>query len=99
MADEWADLEGLDPVDQAERVLSVAVNRVRPVKVFALFSGGHDSLCAADVASLIPYFDGCVHIDTGIEQTREFVRATCCKQGWPLLEYRPPVSYEEIVLR
>ena len=67
----------------------------------ALFSGGHDSLCSTHLASRSPRFDGCVHIDTGIgiEQTRAFVRATCERHGWPLREYRPPMSYEEIVLR
>jgi 3'-phosphoadenosine 5'-phosphosulfate sulfotransferase (PAPS reductase)/FAD synthetase len=77
------------------------VDRHRPNKVLGLFSGGHDSLCACHMASTVPPFDGCVHVNTGIgvEATREFVRSTCRQNGWPLLEYHPPVSYEEIVLR
>ena len=90
-----------DPVREGLDILAGAVERYRPVKVFALFSGGHDSLCSTHLASRSPRFDGGVHIDTGIgiEQTRAFVRATCERHGWPLREYRPPMSYEEIVLR
>lgn len=68
-------------------------------KLFALFSGGHDSLCATHVASKHPLFKGVVHINTGIgvEQTRQFVRDTCKRHHWPLYEYHPPVSYEQIV--
>jgi len=69
-------------------------------KLFALFSGGHDSLCATHVAAQHPLFKGVVHINTGIgiEQTRDFVRDTCKRQHWPLFEYHPPVPYEEIVV-
>jgi 3'-phosphoadenosine 5'-phosphosulfate sulfotransferase (PAPS reductase)/FAD synthetase len=68
-------------------------------KLFALFSGGHDSLCATHVAAQHPLFKGVVHINTGIgiEQTRQFVRDTCKRNHWPLYEYHPPVSFEEIV--
>ncbi len=55
-----------DPAEAGERILAEAVERFRPVAVFALFSGGHDSLCAAHLASRTTRFDGCVHIDTGI---------------------------------
>ena len=87
--------------DEGFRILQEAVDAHRPVRVFALFSGGHDSLCAAHLASRSPRFDGCVHINTGIgiEETREFVRTTCRTHGWPLRELHPPMSYEEIVLQ
>ena len=83
------------------RILAEAIERYRPVKVFGLFSGGHDSLCACHLASTQPRFDGCVHVNTGIgiEETREFVCATCRDHGWPLIEFHPPVSYDQIVLR
>ena len=68
-----------DPIGRAARILDVAIRRHKPVNVFAMFSGGHDSVCAAHVASQRPEFSGCVHINTGIgiEKTREFVRLTC----------------------
>src|SRR6266705_2287984 len=40
-----------------------------------------------------------VHIDTtiGIQQTREFVKATSSAYGLPLIVQKPPHSYEELV--
>jgi 3'-phosphoadenosine 5'-phosphosulfate sulfotransferase (PAPS reductase)/FAD synthetase len=68
--------------------------------IFALFSGGHDSLAATIVASRMPGFAGVVHLNTGIgiEQTRTFVRETCAGQGWPLVELRSDATYETLVL-
>lgn len=67
---------------------------------FALFSGGHDSLCSTHVAMTNGYAQEVVHVNTGIgvEETREFVRETCREYGWPLNEIHPPVSYDEIVV-
>lgn len=68
--------------------------------MFALFSGGHDSLCATHVAMTSGYATEVVHVNTGIgvEQTREFVRDTCAEHGWPLNELHPPVSYDDLVI-
>jgi len=81
-------------------IITEAVEKYNPTHVFGLFSGGHDSLCSCHIASQHPSFSGCVHINTGIgiEETREFVRETCKQFGWPLKEYHPPKSYEEIIL-
>lgn len=71
-------------------------------QLYALFSGGHDSLCATSLASQHRLFAGVVHINTGIgiEETRMFVRDTCVRQGWPLTEVRAPEGlYEELVLK
>lgn len=67
---------------------------------FALFSGGHDSLCATHVAMTAGYAQEVVHVNTGIgiPQTTEFVRDVCRDYGWKLNELHPPVSYEEIVV-
>lgn len=90
-------------IRNASRVIDEAIKAYSPVKVFALFSGGHDSLCATHIASLHPSFSGAVHIHTGIgiPQTREFVHKTCKDMGWPLLEYTAQEcgqDYEEMVL-
>jgi 3'-phosphoadenosine 5'-phosphosulfate sulfotransferase (PAPS reductase)/FAD synthetase len=85
---------GLDTLD-------VAVEQHDPSHVFALFSGGHDSLAATALAAQHPRFTAAVHINTGvgIEETREFVRDTCQRQGWPLLEYRPDAkTYRDLVI-
>jgi 3'-phosphoadenosine 5'-phosphosulfate sulfotransferase (PAPS reductase)/FAD synthetase len=68
---------------------------------YALFSGGHDSLASASIASREPNFRGCVHINTctGIPETVAFVRDTCAAQGWPLIEVTTePGTYERLVL-
>lgn len=84
----------------ALEIVAEAIETYNPTHVFGLFSGGHDSLCANHIASQHPRFSGCVHINTGIgiDETREYVRETCRRFGWPLKEYRPPVSYEELVI-
>lgn len=72
--------------------------------IYALFSGGHDSLVSTFQASQHRMFAGVVHINTGIgiEETRQFVRNTCKAYGWPLTEMfaaklKKPQVYEDIV--
>lgn len=96
------DFEGLE--SKALAIMSQAIEEHKPSHVFAMFSGGHDSLAATRVASKHPRFSGAVHINTGIgiEETREFVRETCAREGWPLKEYRAREDagqdYEQLVL-
>lgn len=69
--------------------------------VYALFSGGHDSLTSTAIAAQHPLFRGVVHLNTGIgiEETRQFVRDTCAQQGWPLVEQHAGQGrYEDLVL-
>jgi 3'-phosphoadenosine 5'-phosphosulfate sulfotransferase (PAPS reductase)/FAD synthetase len=85
-------------------ILEEAIQEHDPVAVFGLFSGGHDSLCATSIAAKHPRFTAAVHINTGIgvEETREFVRETCEREGWPLLEYKREghgQTYEELAIR
>ena len=97
--------------EKAVKVLEEAVETYKPKAVFGLFSGGHDSLTATYIASLHPSFTAAVHINTGIgiEATRDFVRNTCAKRNWKLLEYKAtentdaegnpdPQNYEDMVL-
>lgn len=93
-----------------------AVELHRPIAVYGLFSGGHDSFCGTYIASKIPIKNqipfSAVHINTGIgvELTRQYVRDTCSRNGWPLREFRAadnlngngkpdPQIYEELVLK
>lgn len=87
-------------VAAAHAVIDEAVAEHEPTHLFALFSGGHDSLTSVHVATRHSAFTAVVHINTGIgvEETRQFVRDTCAREDWPLLEYHPPVPYREIVL-
>lgn len=78
-----------------------AIGHENPSKLFALFSGGHDSLCSTHIASSHPLFSGVIHCNTGIgiEQTRDYVRQTCEDRHWPLYELHAQVSYEDLVLK
>lgn len=81
--------------------LDEAIREHRPSHVFALFSGGHDSLCSTSVAAKHPSFTAAVHINTGvgIEATRQFVRDTCEKQSWPLIEMHPDAkTYRDLIV-
>lgn len=90
-------------IESAQGILQRAIDEHEPSHVFAMFSGGHDSLCAVHVTAQHPRFTAAVHINTGIgiEKTREFVRETCRRNGWRLLEYHPPKGsdYRSLVLR
>jgi 3'-phosphoadenosine 5'-phosphosulfate sulfotransferase (PAPS reductase)/FAD synthetase len=71
--------------------------------VWAMFSGGDDSLATALVTSQAIQFRGCLHIDTGIgiPDTQEFVIETCQSRGWPLKIYRATdqgQSYDDLVI-
>ena len=82
------------------RTLEGGSDRFAVALSFALFSGGHDSLCATHYAMTRGYASEVVHVNTGIgiEETREFVRETCREHGWTLNELHPPVSYDELVV-
>lgn len=95
----------------AVQIIEDAIEQFKPSWVFALFSGGHDSLTASYVASLASQFDGCIHINTGtgIPATRQFVVDTCTERDWSLFEFKStdnckadwtldPMDYEQIVL-
>ncbi len=87
---------------EARAILDDAIHRYKPSHVFAMFSGGHDSLSVTHFASQHSSFSGAIHINTGIgvEQTREFVRSTCQHYGWKLIERSARAGqYEEWVTR
>ena len=89
-------------VARAHELLSLALDRYNATKIYSLFSGGHDSLCATHIASSHPNFMGVVHINTGIgiEDTRKFVRDTCATHNWKLIEVFAASlgnHYEELV--
>lgn len=88
-------------VAQSHAIIDEALALHPASHLFALFSGGHDSMCASHVASQHPAFSGVAHIDTtiGIPQTRQYVRDQAARYGWDLKVYTPPVSYREIVLK
>lgn len=75
--------QGLDLLEQS-------IRDHQPEQVWALFSGGHDSVVSTHLAAQHPRFSGVVHIDTGtgIGEAEEYVRELCDRFGWPLRIYR-----------
>jgi 3'-phosphoadenosine 5'-phosphosulfate sulfotransferase (PAPS reductase)/FAD synthetase len=77
----------------------------KPRACFVGFSGGDDSLAVAHwTITNYPFFKA-FHANTGIgiERTREFVRWTCKKYGWELVEIRAEEDcgqdYDQMVLQ
>jgi len=70
--------------------ITAAIEATKPIAVFGLFSGGHDSVTATTIASLHPSFTCAVHINTGIgiRRTRQYVLETAILKGWRLKEYK-----------
>ncbi|NIR76744.1 MAG: phosphoadenosine phosphosulfate reductase family protein [Gammaproteobacteria bacterium] len=93
-----------DDTGRLEAAKIIAEDAIRyhgPRHIVALFSGGHDSVCATHFASTLDGFTGVFHANTGIgiEQTREYVRQTCNEHGWRLWEYHATdPSYDDLVL-
>lgn len=81
-------------LEDADRIIRSAIAEYQPHKVFALFSGGHDSLAATHIAMRYAEVHAVVHVatGTGIPETFAYVEETCKSHGWPLLVYRPPLD-------
>mgnify|MGYP000849661548 CR=1 FL=1 len=76
------------------------IDEMKPSRIYAMFSGGHDSLCSTHLAATLPDFAGVVHCNTGIgiEATRDYVRDTCERFDWPLHELHADREYEDLVI-
>lgn len=100
--------------EEGRRIIEDAIEEHAPVAIFALFSGGHDSLTATHFAAdvLGDRLTGVAHIDTGIgiPETQQFVVDVCQQFGWPLKMYRAaenvqadgtpdPMIYDDIVVK
>jgi 3'-phosphoadenosine 5'-phosphosulfate sulfotransferase (PAPS reductase)/FAD synthetase len=96
-------LRGLDSkIEQSLEIIDAAIREHgNCTHLFGLFSGGHDSVCSTHVAAQHPAFTRAATINTtiGIEETRQYARNVSQIYGWGLLEYLPPVSYRDIVLK
>ncbi|KKN54159.1 hypothetical protein LCGC14_0595080 [marine sediment metagenome] len=81
--------------------IRAAIDEHKPVKVYALVSGGNDSTVVGHLAATYgPRIDAIVHINTGIgiEATREYVRDFTAGLGLQLIEKHAARSYEDLVL-
>lgn len=103
MAQLIADLDtgAIRPARTGLDLLDDVVAEHKPLAVLALFSGGHDSLVNTHLTAQHPAFTAALHINTGIgiDETRVFVRETCERFGWPLIEASAPDGmYESMAL-
>lgn len=82
--------EERNPTQSADAVIQTALGEASYDSVYALVSGGHDSLTAMHVAYAHPdiELDGLVHINTGvgIPETREFVKDRADALGLEFIE-------------
>jgi 3'-phosphoadenosine 5'-phosphosulfate sulfotransferase (PAPS reductase)/FAD synthetase len=86
--------------EEPAEVLSRALEEHDPSQVFALFSGGNDSLALLHWAKHHTSLTAAVHIDTGtaLPGVREHAEEMCSRLEVPLIVYEtPPTVYEEMV--
>lgn len=93
-------LEGAGP----EEIINAAISAFSPLYTFVGMSGGDDSLVTTHWMMTNVQRCNVFHANTGIgiAATREFVRRTCDREGWPLTEIRAKEDcgqdYDELVL-
>ncbi|GHG37707.1 hypothetical protein GCM10017784_35190 [Deinococcus indicus] len=88
-----------------------AVEEHQPTRIFAMFSGGNDSVAVLDIARRHPQFTAAVYIDTGIAlpEAEPRAREICERLNVPLIVYRAlentradgtadPQDYDQLVL-
>lgn len=82
-------------------LIDEALEMHRGIAVFALFSGGHDSLVAAHIASYHPKFMGVIHLitTTGLRENLQYVVDTCREQNWRLITRKPFLSFESYLVK
>lgn len=70
-------------------------------KLYALVSGGKDSLSTAQALHEAGKLAGCVALDTGLSTPdwKGFVGKTCDERNWPIEFYKTPESYEAFVVK
>lgn len=88
-----------DKVKAAVDLIDKAIKSYRHAAVYALFSGGDDSMTACHVAMRHPKVMGALHLDTGtgLPETQEFVKDTCEARDWNLRIYKTEEDYAAIV--
>lgn len=90
-----------DRLDEALSILDAAYEEHRPTAIFLMFSGGHDSLTAAHIGATwaklrsLPFAAAHINTGIGVEQTRIFVRETCKRESWSLIELRSQREVEQ----
>ena len=84
-----------------KEVMAAAIEKYNPVKIFALFSSGNDSLCSTHFAMNHGATEALLcNTGFGIRQSREHWFATCCRHKWNCrMVFPPDKSYRDFVLQ
>lgn len=71
--------------------------------LWALYSGGHDSLVSTYVASLHPLFKGVIHVNTKTSPSAELVtryaRSVAKAYGWKFIEVSPFITHAQLFVK
>jgi 3'-phosphoadenosine 5'-phosphosulfate sulfotransferase (PAPS reductase)/FAD synthetase len=71
--------------------------------LWALYSGGHDSLVSTYVASLHPLFKGVIHVNTKTSPSAELVtryaRSVAKSYGWRFIEISPFITHTQLFVK
>lgn len=71
--------------------------------LWALYSGGHDSLVSTHIASKHPLFRGVIHVNTKTsplaQKVTEYARATAKANGWEFIEVSPFTTYAQLITK
>lgn len=98
---EWFTWQNIPNPQSPEDVLSEAISEYKPVRVFACFSSGNDSIVSTHIAmkhGAHEVFN--INTGIGIPEAREHFYRVCDQFQWPFRVKVPPeLSYEEMVLR
>lgn len=91
-----------DKCARSHQIVAEAVAKFKLDQLWAFSSFGGDSITVVEMFADHPLFRGVVHINTGIgvPAVAEYGRQLCAERGWPLKEYRTPMTtYREWVLK
>jgi 3'-phosphoadenosine 5'-phosphosulfate sulfotransferase (PAPS reductase)/FAD synthetase len=88
-------------IEEAHRLIDLAIKLYEPRAVYSLYSSGNDSACSTAIASEHKAFSGAATIDTtiGIPEALKHGRATAKARGWAITTLTPPITYEEFCER
>lgn len=94
----FPDRSAVEALNEAHTIADEANAEHAPIKTFIMFSGGNDSLVLLDI--MWGRADAIVHVNTGIgiPDAHAFAREAAARYPLPFLEYKPPESYESLVL-
>jgi len=88
-------------LESGRKIMREAIEKYKPVAIFAGFSGGNDSIVATHFACT-EFGAAAVHCNTliGVEKSREHARKTAARYGWHFMEARaeakgPPKTHKD----